>query len=131
MGYILIIFQTVVTVPTCSSCEPGYYGNPMEPGSTCQRCRCHGNVAGGVCHPLTGACEHCQGHTEGAQCERCVEGYYGSAVNGSCYGETRVCISSRKPQMFLNLCAIKKYLTILKEIQNTHCARYREQLLKM
>lgn len=39
----------------CFRCDDGYYGNPLEIGSKCQRCPCHG----GPCEPLTGQCITC------------------------------------------------------------------------
>lgn len=73
-------------------CAVGYYGNPMEPGSSCQPCDCHGNSvdAGGreLCDRETGVCLACTGHTEGPHCGRCQRGYYGTAVMGDCQGQS-------------------------------------------
>ncbi|KAI0219269.1 Laminin subunit alpha-2 [Lamellibrachia satsuma] len=69
----------------CEICEPGYYGDPMLPGSSCQPCNCNGNSPNGdTCNPITGQCYDCLGKTQGSFCERCQEGYYGSAVNNNC-----------------------------------------------
>ncbi|GFO36641.1 laminin subunit alpha-2, partial [Plakobranchus ocellatus] len=71
----------------CQKCAPGFYGNPIVPGGSCRRCNCGGNIdprQPGSCNPNTGACNLCNNNTEGQYCERCVPGYYGSAVNGDC-----------------------------------------------
>ncbi|KAK7503934.1 hypothetical protein BaRGS_00004666, partial [Batillaria attramentaria] len=71
----------------CDRCSPGYYGDPTQPGGLCRRCNCGGNIdpsVPGSCDPVTGACVICSGNTEGEFCERCKQGYYGSAVNGDC-----------------------------------------------
>ncbi|MFT7813885.1 laminin subunit alpha-1-like [Arapaima gigas] len=67
----------------CDRCADGYYGNPTVPGQGCKRCECNGNVdplEPGHCHPVTGVCLKCTGHSTGPHCERCQEGYYGDAV---------------------------------------------------
>uniref|UniRef100_A0A8C4F1H6 Laminin subunit alpha 3 n=1 Tax=Dicentrarchus labrax TaxID=13489 RepID=A0A8C4F1H6_DICLA len=38
----------------CESCAPGYYGDPLIPGGSCQPCNCNGN--GNNCDPRTGVC---------------------------------------------------------------------------
>ena len=71
-------------------CSDGYYGNPLVPGSHCQPCDCHGNAdaaAGGRCDRESGECLVCLHHTEGAHCEKCMLGYYGTAHNGDCSRE--------------------------------------------
>ncbi|XP_060666589.1 laminin subunit alpha lam-3 isoform X2 [Drosophila nasuta] len=71
----------------CQVCDDGYYGNPMQLGSSCQRCNCEG----GPCNVTTGACITCQGNTEGWHCERCKLGHWGDPAVGCepchCYGE--------------------------------------------
>uniref|UniRef100_A0A8C4F0L3 Laminin subunit alpha 3 n=1 Tax=Dicentrarchus labrax TaxID=13489 RepID=A0A8C4F0L3_DICLA len=61
----------------CESCAPGYYGDPLIPGGSCQPCNCNGN--GNNCDPRTGVCknnlepgdtntdEHCQ------ECDNCAQ----------------------------------------------------------
>uniref|UniRef100_A0A4W3J5Q3 Laminin subunit alpha-2 n=1 Tax=Callorhinchus milii TaxID=7868 RepID=A0A4W3J5Q3_CALMI len=69
--------------PRCDRCADGYYGNPGIPGGWCSPCFCNGNVdpaEPGHCHPVTGDCLKCLGHTDGRLCERCAEGYYGDAL---------------------------------------------------
>ncbi|KAM5222010.1 laminin subunit alpha-1 [Ctenodactylus gundi] len=67
----------------CERCADGYYGNPTVPGESCVPCDCSGNVdpaQPGNCDSVTGECLKCRGHTGGAHCERCAEGFYGDAV---------------------------------------------------
>lgn len=54
----------------CDQCEPGSWNYP-----NCQRCMCHGHTD--ACDSRTGVCLNCQGFTEGNNCDRCIEGYYG------------------------------------------------------
>uniref|UniRef100_U3K7L1 Laminin subunit alpha 5 n=1 Tax=Ficedula albicollis TaxID=59894 RepID=U3K7L1_FICAL len=67
--------------PNCERCAPGYYGNPLVIGSSCQPCDCSGNTDPNMlfssCDPLTGACSGCMHHTAGARCQLCAPGYYG------------------------------------------------------
>ncbi|XP_069099253.1 laminin subunit alpha-5 isoform X1 [Pleurodeles waltl] len=68
----------------CERCAPGYYGNPMVIGSTCQPCNCSGNTDGNAlfsdCDSRTGVCIGCMFNTAGPRCELCAPGYYGDAV---------------------------------------------------
>ncbi|XP_057219104.1 laminin subunit alpha-5 isoform X1 [Triplophysa rosa] len=68
----------------CERCAPGYYGNPVVIGSTCQPCHCNGNSDPNMlfsdCHPLTGECQSCMHNTAGPHCEICAPGYYGDAI---------------------------------------------------
>uniref|UniRef100_A0A8C3D6A6 Laminin subunit alpha 5 n=1 Tax=Corvus moneduloides TaxID=1196302 RepID=A0A8C3D6A6_CORMO len=70
--------------PNCERCAPGYYGNPLVIGSSCQPCDCSGNTDPNMlfssCDSLTGACSGCMHHTAGARCELCAPGYYGDAT---------------------------------------------------
>ncbi|XP_010217993.1 PREDICTED: laminin subunit alpha-5 [Tinamus guttatus] len=70
--------------PNCERCAPGYYGNPLVIGSSCQPCECSGNTDTNMlfssCDPLTGACTGCMHHTAGPRCDVCAPGYYGDAV---------------------------------------------------
>ncbi|XP_030624223.1 laminin subunit alpha-5 [Chanos chanos] len=70
--------------PKCERCAPGFYGNPMVIGSTCQPCRCHDNTDPNMlfsdCHPLTGECQGCMYNTAGPHCEICAPGFYGDAI---------------------------------------------------
>ncbi|XP_034027667.1 laminin subunit alpha-5 [Thalassophryne amazonica] len=70
--------------PNCERCAPGYYGNPMVIGSTCQPCHCHDNTDPNMlftdCHPVTGECLSCMHNTAGPHCDVCAPGYYGDAI---------------------------------------------------
>lgn len=70
--------------PCFSRCAPGYYGNPLVIGSSCQPCDCSGNTDPNMlfssCDSLTGSCTGCMHHTAGPRCEVCGPGYYGDAV---------------------------------------------------
>ncbi|XP_077410264.1 laminin subunit alpha-5 isoform X1 [Vanacampus margaritifer] len=71
--------------PHCERCAPGYYGNPMVLGSTCQPCNCNGNTDPNMlftdCHPLTGECLSCMHNTSGPRCNECAPGYHGDAIS--------------------------------------------------
>ncbi|XP_034519634.1 laminin subunit gamma-3, partial [Ailuropoda melanoleuca] len=70
----------------CEICDDGYFGDPLGLSGApqpCRRCQCSGNVdpnAVGNCDPLSGHCLRCLHNTTGAHCERCQEGFYGSAL---------------------------------------------------
>ncbi|GLG97833.1 Laminin subunit beta-1 [Gryllus bimaculatus] len=66
--------------PHCERCEPGYFGNPAEPGGACKPCAC----GGGPCDSLTGRCLKCPGNTEGWRCERCLPAHYGDPAAAAC-----------------------------------------------
>ncbi|XP_076132765.1 laminin subunit alpha-5 isoform X1 [Alosa pseudoharengus] len=71
--------------PKCERCAPGFYGNPMVLGSTCQPCKCHDNTDANMlfsnCDTLTGECQGCMHNTAGPHCEICAPGFYGDAIN--------------------------------------------------
>ncbi|XP_069914292.1 laminin subunit gamma-3 [Oryctolagus cuniculus] len=70
----------------CEICADGFYGDPLGRSGraqACRRCQCSGNVdpnAVGNCDPLSGRCLRCLHNTTGDHCERCQEGFYGSAL---------------------------------------------------
>lgn len=79
----------IFTISVCNRCAPGYYGDPTKVGGSCRPCSCGGNIDGGDpggCDRETGECLKCLNHTEGPNCQRCQDGYYGRAVNGDCTG---------------------------------------------
>jgi laminin alpha 1/2 len=63
----------------CELCIDGYYGNPLEIGSKCEKCVCNDDES---CDKITGKCRKCEGNTEGWQCERCKKGFYGDPSVG-------------------------------------------------
>ncbi|KAM6455807.1 laminin subunit alpha-5 isoform 2-T2 [Liasis olivaceus] len=69
---------------SCERCAPGYYGNPLVIGSSCQPCDCSGNADPNMlfsdCNTLTGVCTGCMYNTAGPRCELCAPGFYGDAV---------------------------------------------------
>ncbi|KAE8752609.1 hypothetical protein FOCC_FOCC000731 [Frankliniella occidentalis] len=73
--------------PRCDVCGDNYFGNPDQPGGSCNLCNCSKNVdvsRPGNCDHRTGECLHCLFDTEGFNCEVCKAGYYGDAVNQRC-----------------------------------------------
>ncbi|CAM4653046.1 unnamed protein product [Caretta caretta] len=68
----------------CERCAPGYYGNPLVIGSSCQPCDCSENTDPNMlfsdCDSLTGTCTGCVHNTAGPRCEVCAPGYHGDAV---------------------------------------------------
>ena len=73
----------------CDVCIIGYYGNPKN-NQSCQKCNCSNNndlTVPGNCHRVTGRCSNCLNNTDGDNCEKCAEFFYGDAVNGECICE--------------------------------------------
>ena len=71
----------------CDVCDDNFFGHPELPGGECKPCDCSNNwdfTAEGNCDPLSGQCLKCLFETEGFNCERCIEGYFGDAVNNHC-----------------------------------------------
>ncbi|KAL4689686.1 hypothetical protein H8959_012477, partial [Pygathrix nigripes] len=70
----------------CEVCDDGFFGDPLGlsgPPQPCHQCQCSGNVdpnAVGNCDPLSGHCLRCLHNAAGDHCERCREGFYGSAL---------------------------------------------------
>uniref|UniRef100_W5LF91 Laminin, alpha 3 n=1 Tax=Astyanax mexicanus TaxID=7994 RepID=W5LF91_ASTMX len=64
-------------------CGPGQYRERWGAyRGRCVPCNCNG--LSHECDPISGKCHNCQLNTAGDQCERCAEGYYGSAVLRTC-----------------------------------------------
>ncbi|XP_045144456.1 laminin subunit gamma-3 [Echinops telfairi] len=69
----------------CEMCDDGFFGDPLGRSGVpqpCRRCQCSRNIdpnAVGNCDPLSGRCLRCLYNTTGDHCERCQEGFYGSA----------------------------------------------------
>ncbi|NXI50136.1 LAMA3 protein, partial [Chloroceryle aenea] len=71
---------------SCQECGLGFYReNKGLFTGRCVPCNCNGNS--NRCQDGTGKCINCQYNTAGEKCERCKEGYFGDATQGSC----RVC----------------------------------------
>ncbi|KAM9386689.1 laminin subunit alpha-3 [Phaethornis superciliosus] len=71
---------------SCQDCALGFYReNKGLFTGRCVPCNCNGNS--NRCQDGTGKCINCQYNTAGEKCERCKDGYFGDATQGSC----RVC----------------------------------------
>ncbi|KFQ61756.1 Laminin subunit alpha-3, partial [Pelecanus crispus] len=71
---------------SCQECGLGFYReNKGLFTGRCVPCNCNGNS--NRCQDGTGKCMNCQYNTAGEKCERCKDGYFGDATQGSC----RVC----------------------------------------
>ncbi|KFO77914.1 Laminin subunit alpha-3, partial [Cuculus canorus] len=71
---------------SCQECGFGFYReNKGLFTGRCVPCNCNGNS--NRCQDGTGKCINCQYNTAGEKCERCKDGYFGDATQGSC----RVC----------------------------------------
>ncbi|XP_016022014.2 laminin subunit alpha-3 isoform X2 [Rousettus aegyptiacus] len=71
------------TGDSCQGCSPGYYwDNRGLYTGRCVPCNCNGHS--NRCQDGSGICINCQHNTAGEHCERCKEGYYGNAIQGSC-----------------------------------------------
>ncbi|XP_042654043.1 laminin subunit alpha-3 isoform X2 [Tyto alba] len=71
---------------SCQECGLGFYReNKGLFTGRCVPCNCNGNS--NKCQDGTGKCINCQYNTAGEKCERCKDGYFGDATQGSC----RVC----------------------------------------
>lgn len=71
-------------------CDENYYGNPEVSGGSCQQCNCNNNVDRanlGNCDPHSGKCLKCLFNTEGENCEVCITGFFGDAIQQMCRGK--------------------------------------------
>uniref|UniRef100_A0AAQ5ZVV7 Laminin subunit gamma-1 n=1 Tax=Amphiprion ocellaris TaxID=80972 RepID=A0AAQ5ZVV7_AMPOC len=66
----------------CEQCTLGYRRAQPKLGafSSCEPCNC--NAHSDACNADTGACD-CQHNTAGLSCERCKDGFYGDATQGT------------------------------------------------
>jgi len=75
----------------------GYWGNPLEIGGRCEKCECSTNIDLRdplSCDQSTGECVRCINHAAGEHCEKCMEWYYGDAVNlKNCQRTLRCCVT--------------------------------------
>lgn len=65
----------------CDQCVDGYA--QKKDSEKCEKCECNGNIdtnAVGNCDIKTGECRKCVFSTWGYSCEKCLPGYYGSAL---------------------------------------------------
>ncbi|XP_036376163.1 laminin subunit alpha-3-like [Megalops cyprinoides] len=73
-----------VCAPIPEDCGPGYYRQRRGLYlSQCAPCRCNG--LSDECEDGTGRCLNCGYNTAGDHCERCKDGYYGNAAQGTCH----------------------------------------------
>ncbi|KAI5640968.1 laminin EGF domain-containing protein [Phthorimaea operculella] len=83
--------------PKCEVCADGYFGDPtgqFGPPSECQECQCNGNVdpnAVGNCNRTTGECLKCIYNTGGEHCDKCLNGFYGDALDQKKKGDCKMC----------------------------------------
>lgn len=67
---------------SCEECAEGFYRIQHGPYlGACVPCRCNGHS--NTCDPITGQCFNCKYNTVGDFCERCHDGYYGDATQGT------------------------------------------------
>ncbi|ESO12949.1 hypothetical protein HELRODRAFT_188055 [Helobdella robusta] len=66
----------------CESCAPGYKRHVPHSGAfgVCVPCQCNGHSD--HCEAESGQCM-CEHSTTGTNCELCMDGYYGNAMNGT------------------------------------------------
>uniref|UniRef100_A0A8C6ZTL4 Laminin subunit alpha 3 n=1 Tax=Nothoprocta perdicaria TaxID=30464 RepID=A0A8C6ZTL4_NOTPE len=68
---------------SCQECGLGFYReNKGLFTGRCVPCNCNGNS--NSCLDGSGKCINCQYNTAGEKCERCKDGYFGDATQGSC-----------------------------------------------
>ncbi|CAI9728190.1 laminin subunit alpha-like [Octopus vulgaris] len=67
----------------CDKCSPGYYGDPLKIGGSCQPCQCSDNIDlnnPNSCDKKTGECRNCTNNSAGKNCNICKEGWFGDPV---------------------------------------------------
>ncbi|XP_064646434.1 laminin-like protein epi-1 [Lineus longissimus] len=69
----------------CDGCDDFYYGNPdVAFTGQCQRCNCNGNTD--RCNITNGQCISCGFNSDGFNCERCADEFFGDATTQVCSG---------------------------------------------
>ncbi|VVC25129.1 Hypothetical protein CINCED_3A009745 [Cinara cedri] len=113
--------------PKCDICSDGYFGDPTGkygPTSICKPCDCTSNVdpnAIGNCNRTTGECLKCIYNTGGFQCDQCLPGYFGDALNPEkgdckpcdCYhlGTTETSLGPLACDQITGQCQCKPFIT--------------------
>ncbi|KAM4642245.1 laminin subunit gamma-2 [Discoglossus pictus] len=83
--------------PLCDVCADGYFGDPPRDHraqSPCTPCQCNNNIdprAEGNCDRITGECLKCIYNTAGFYCDKCKDGFYGSALDPNPESKCRAC----------------------------------------
>lgn len=84
----------------CELCDDGFFGDPLGsngPVRRCRPCQCNDNIdpnAVGNCDRTTGECLKCIYNTAGFYCDRCKEGFYGSALASNPADKCKPCSCS-------------------------------------
>ncbi|RUS87348.1 hypothetical protein EGW08_004890, partial [Elysia chlorotica] len=91
----------------CERCEPGYMGNPLQPGDSCKQmnltcdCDSRGTLPNTFCDPNTQQCQ-CKNNVQGLRCSTCRDGYFNldrdnqeGCMKCFCMDITDRCTSSR------------------------------------
>ncbi|XP_066462350.1 basement membrane-specific heparan sulfate proteoglycan core protein isoform X4 [Eleutherodactylus coqui] len=67
---------------SCEVCSPQFERVPGGPFlGTCAGCNCNGHASS--CDSETGYCMNCQHNTEGPQCNKCKQGFFGDPTRGT------------------------------------------------
>ncbi|KAM7399997.1 hypothetical protein PAMA_004607 [Pampus argenteus] len=84
----------------CELCDDGFFGDPLGqngPVRACRACKCSDNIdlnAVGNCNRETGKCLKCIYNTDGFFCDRCKDGFYGSALASNPADKCKPCSCS-------------------------------------
>ncbi|VVC37186.1 Hypothetical protein CINCED_3A012310 [Cinara cedri] len=68
---------------SCESCDYGYVKqiDPFSKNIICKKCNCHNHSP--ECDQVSSHCSICEHNTTGSQCNECVIGFYGNAMEGT------------------------------------------------